>query len=106
MKAKFAKTDANKVERITSTHVSVEVVSGPSKGKAYMILATSTFTGSCSCSWGLRNGTTCSHVRDAQLFVQAEEAAKVAPVVETESTFEKWLKEATDSGDLMFASRG
>ncbi len=101
-KQKFAKTDANKVERITSTHVSVEVVSGPSKGKAYMILATPTVTGSCSCSWGLRNGTTCSHVRDAQLFVQAEEAAKVAPVVTLKKS---WLDEEIADGLIIFSSQ-
>jgi len=104
MSAKFAKTDVNEVKRLDSQNVIVTVVSGPSKGKSY-ILFTSKYTGigNCSCSWGKRNGTTCSHVRDAEAFVKAEQAP-VAPEPKV-SSFEKWLKEAQDSGEIIFAAR-
>lgn len=103
MKNKFAKTAENQVERITSTHVQVTVMSGPSKGKAYAILALNDgFIGSCNCSWGMRNGTTCSHVRDAQLFVAAEQAAKVEVVQPVKLS---WLDEEIADGLLFFASQ-
>lgn len=99
---KFAKTETNKVERLDSQNVVVTVMSGPSAGKSY-ILFTSKYTGigNCSCSWGRRNGTTCSHVRDAEAFVAAEQA----PVLEVkkQSSFEIWLKEAQADGDIIFA---
>lgn len=101
MKTKFAKTAENQVERITSTHVQVTVLSGPSKGKAYAILATATCVGSCTCSWGRRNGTTCSHVRDAQAFVDAENAVKIQPVAIKKS----WLEEEIEDGLIVFASQ-
>ena len=105
MSAKFAKTELNEVKRIDSQNVQVTVLSGPSKGKSY-ILFTSKYTGigNCGCSWGKRNGTTCSHVRDAMAFVEAENAAKVAPEPKV-SSFEKWLQEAQDSGEIIFAAR-
>jgi len=77
MTTKFAKTQTNEVTRLDAQNVQVTVTSGPSKGASY-ILFTSKFSGvgRCSCAWGRRNGTTCSHVRDAELFVAAEKAEK------------------------------
>jgi hypothetical protein len=103
MSAKFAKTELNEVKRIDSQNVQVTVLSGPSKGKSY-ILFTSKYTGvgDCSCSWSKRNGTTCSHVRDAINFVAQEaEAAKPAKVEAKKS----WLQEMMDDGELVFASQ-
>ena len=37
MSAKFAKTDVNEVKRIDSQNVQVTVMSGPSKGKSYIL---------------------------------------------------------------------
>lgn len=101
MSAKFAKTELNEVKRIDSQNVQVTVLSGPSKGKSY-ILFTSKYTGigNCDCSWGKRNGTTCSHVRDAMAFVEAENAAKVAPVAK-----KTWLEEEIEDGLLVFAAQ-
>lgn len=97
MATKFAKTEVNEVKRIDAQNVQVTVMSGPSKGKSY-ILFTSKYTGigNCTCSWGKRNGTTCSHVRDAEAFVAAEQA----PVVK-----KSWLEEEIDGGTLVFASQ-
>lgn len=101
MSAKFAKTELNEVKRIDSQNVQVTVLSGPSKGKSY-ILFTSKYTGigNCSCSWGKRNGTTCSHVRDAMAFVEAEQVTKVAPVAK-----KTWLEEEIEDGLLVFAAQ-
>jgi len=101
-KQKFAKTETNKVERIDAQNVQVTVMSGPSVGKSY-ILFTSKYTGvgSCSCAWGRRNGTTCSHVRDAQAFVDAEQAPVVVEV--KQSSFEQWLEEVQADGNIIFA---
>lgn len=102
MKTRYAKTAENQVERVTSTHVQVTVLSGPSKGKAYAIMATvDGYLGSCTCSWGRRNGTTCSHVRDAQAFVDAENAVKIQPVAIKKS----WLEEEIEDGLIIFASQ-
>lgn len=103
MSAKFAKTELNEVKRIDSQNVQVTVLSGPSKGKSY-ILFTSKYTGvgNCGCSWGKRNGTTCSHVRDAMAFVEAEQAAKIAPVVAPKKS---WLEEEMEDGLLVFAAQ-
>lgn len=100
MSAKFAKTEVNEVKRIDSQNVQVTVLSGPSKGKSY-ILFTSKYTGigNCGCSWGKRNGTTCSHVRDAMAFVAAEQAP-VKPV-----TKQSWLEEEIEDGLLVFAAQ-
>jgi len=101
-KQKFAKTEISKVERIDSQNVIVTVTSGPSIGKSY-ILFTSKYTGvgRCQCSWGRRNGTTCSHVRDAEAFVAAEQAPVVVEV--KQSSFEQWLKKAQEDGGIIFA---
>lgn len=101
MSRKFAKTELNEVKRLDSQNVQVTVMSGPSKGKSY-ILFTSKYSGvgSCGCSWSKRNGTTCSHVRDAEAFVKAEQA----PVV-VESPKKHWLQEMIDDGELVFAAR-
>lgn len=102
MSAKFAKTETNKVERLDSQHVVVTVTSGPSKNKSYtLFVGKFTGVGNCTCSWGRRNGTTCSHVRDVEAFIAAEQAPKTES---KESGFEKWLKEAQESGDIIFAS--
>lgn len=101
MSAKFAKTDVNEVKRIDAQNVQVTVVSGPSKGKSY-ILFTSKYTGigNCSCSWGKRNGTTCSHVRDAEAFVAAEQAPVVKLVAK-----KTWLEEEIEDGLFVFATQ-
>lgn len=101
MATKFAKTEVNEVKRIDVQNVQVTVMSGPSKGKSY-ILFTSKYTGigQCQCSWGKRNGTTCSHVRDAEAFVAAEQAPVAKPVVK-----KSWLEEEMDGGTLVFASQ-
>lgn len=101
MSAKFAKTELNEVKRIDSQNVQVTVLSGPSKGKSY-ILFTSKYTGvgDCGCSWGKRNGTTCSHVRDAEAFVAAEQAPVVKPVAK-----KTWLEEEIEDGLLVFATQ-
>ena len=101
MATKFANTGLNKVERLDAQNVQVTVVSGPSKGKSY-ILFTSKYTGigNCTCSWGKRNGTTCSHARDAEAFVAAEQAPVVKPV----EAKKNWLEEEIADGLLFYAS--
>lgn len=100
MTAKYAKTEINKVERIDAQNVQVTVMSGPSKGKSYILFVGKySGVGSCGCSWGRKNGTTCSHVRDAEAFVAAEQA----PVVAVAPVGKSWLQELIDDGELIFA---
>ncbi len=101
MNAKFAKTEVNEVKRIDSQNVQVTVLSGPSKGKSYILFVGKySGVGQCSCSWSKRNGTTCSHVRDAMAFVAAEQAPVVAPVAK-----KSWLEEEIEDGLLVFAAQ-
>ena len=101
MSTKFAQTATNEVKRLDSQNVQVTVTSGPSKGKSYtLFVGKYSGVGQCSCSWSKRNGTTCSHVRDAEAFVKTEQAQ---PEPKKQSSFEQWLEKAQADGELIFA---
>lgn len=59
-------------------------------------------TGTCNCAFSKRAGTTCPHLALVKEFVKAEQAPVVVEV-KPKSSFQNWLQQAQDDGELLFA---
>lgn len=73
----YAQTPENTVERFGSFNgITVTVVKGRTKGQSYTfdVVRGGSEQHFCGCSWGRKNGTTCSHLRDLNAFLAAERA--------------------------------
>lgn len=75
----YTQAAENKVERFGMFNgITVTVVKGRTKGQSYTfdVVRGGSEQHYCGCSWGRKNGTTCSHLRDLNEFLAAERVEK------------------------------